>query len=95
MTFENEIYQSFKEARQNIIGGEDNFRYFNPSTGRPIKNLKDYKEVVLYSENTHMGYHGMVLLKKVPSRGVIVTREVFDQEGNMTFNDMWEVLQMR
>ncbi len=94
MTFENEIFPSFKAARQHILGEGDSFQYYNPTTGRPIKKLKDYKEVVLYSHNDHFGYKSMLLLKRVPE-GVLVSKELFDQEGYMTFNDMWEVLQMR
>ncbi len=94
MTFENEIFSSFKDARQNILGEGDGFQYYNPKTGRPIKNLKDYKEVVLYSHNDHFGYKGMLLLKKIPE-GVLVAKELFDQEGYMKFNDMWEILQMK
>ena len=94
MTFEGEIFTSFKAARQHILGDGDRFEYYNPKTGRPIKKLKDYKEVVLYSHNDHLGYKGMMLLKRVPD-GVLVAKELFDQEGYMTFNDLWEVLQMR
>ncbi len=94
MTFEGEIFPSFKAARQHILGEGDIFQYYNPTTGRPIKKLKDYKSVVLYSHNDHLGYKGMLLFKKVPD-GVVVAKELFDQSGDSTFNELWEVLQMR
>lgn len=91
MTFENETYKSFKDARQHIIGEGDSFQYYNPKTGRPIKKLLNYNSVILYSYNDRMGYKGMVLLKKTP-QGVTVVRELFDQEGYSTFNDMFEII---
>jgi len=93
MTFEGKTFCSLQEAREAMLGTADSFKYYNPKTGRPIKtkNAKNYKEIVLYSYNDHFGYKGMVLIKQV-SNGRQVTREVFDQSGESTFNDLWEVL---
>jgi hypothetical protein len=96
MTFEGEIFDSFKAAREHIIGEGDSFQYYNPKTGRPIKKIKNYNSVILYSHNDHFGYKGLLLIRKRPPghKGVIVTNELFDQEGNMSFNDMWEAMMM-
>jgi len=91
MTFENDTFESFKDARRSMLGEGDSFRYYNPETGRPIKKLKKYTEVVLYGENTHFGYKSMAQLKKIAPNEVIVRKELFDQSGDFkTFNDMWE-----
>jgi len=94
MTFENDTFESFKDARQHMLGDGDSYRYYNPKTGRPIKKLYNYPEVVLFSENDHFGYKGLVLLKKVKKGEVVARRELFDQNGDMSFNDMWESLMM-
>lgn len=91
MTFEKDTFLSFKDARQHMLGSGDDYRYYNPETGRPIKKLMNYSEVVLYSENDHLGYKGMAWLKKVARGEVIVRKELFDQNGEFkTFNEMWE-----
>lgn len=92
MTFENDTFESYKDARRAIIGTGDTYRYYNPRTGRPVKMLMNYPEIVLYSENDHLGYKGMVFLKKVRKGEVIALREIFDQNGENKFNDMWESL---
>lgn len=93
MTFEGEVFPNLYSARERILGGDDSYKYYNPKTGRPIKtsNAKNYDMVVLYSHNDRLGYKGLIMLKNVPT-GRMVTREVFDQEGYSTFNDLWEVL---
>ncbi len=94
MTFENDTFESYKDARRKIIGSEDTYRYYNPKTGRPVKILMNYPEIVLYSENNHFGYKGMIFLKKVKKGEVIALREIFDQNGDLKFNEMWEALMM-
>jgi hypothetical protein len=96
MTFENDTFETYKDARQHMLGSEDTYRYYNPKTGRPIKKLMNYTEVILYSENYRMGYKGMAWLKKVSKGQVIVRKELFDQNGDdfRTFNEMWEAFQM-
>ncbi len=93
MTFEGEVFPTLQSARVHILGAGDNYKYYNPKSGRPIKtsNAKDYNDVVLYSYNNRLGYKGMVMLKKVPT-GRMITREVFDQHGDSLFNDLWEIL---
>lgn len=94
MTFENDMFESFKDARQNILGSGDNYRYYNPKTGRPIKKLISYSDVVLYGENEHMGYKSLTWLRKVAKGEVIVRKELFDQNGDFRkFNDLWEAFQ--
>jgi hypothetical protein len=103
MTFENDIFTSFKDARQHILGSGDYYKYYNPETGRPITKLMNYKEVVLYGENEVLGYKSLTWLKKT-SRGkttnrgktfeqydVVVRKELFDQYGEFkTFNELWD-----
>lgn len=93
MTFEGEIFSSLQSLRESVLGSEDNYKYYNPKSGRPImtKNAKTYKDVVLYSYNNRLGYKGLMLIKQVPG-GRMVSREVFDQSGDSSFNDLWEVL---
>lgn len=89
MTFEGEIFPSFGAAREHMLGSGDSYQYYNPKTGRPIKQISHYTKVVLYSYNDHFGYKGMVMLEKT-TKGIVVTRELFDQSGESSFNDMWE-----
>ena len=93
MTFEGEVFPTLQSAREQIIGQGDSYKYYNPKTGRPIKtsNAKDYDVVVLYSHNDRLGYKALVMLKKVPT-GRMVAREIFDQEGSSSFNDLWEIV---
>lgn len=94
MTFENDTFESFMDARQNILGSGDNHRYYNPETGRPIKKLINYSNVVLYGENERMGYKSLTWLKKIKKGEVIVRKELFDQNGEFReFNDLWEAFQ--
>ena len=87
-----QTFTSFKDARQNMLGSGDNFRYYNPKTGRPIKKLSKYLEVVLYGENERMGYKSLTWLKKNPiTKEVFVRKELFDQNGDIkSFNELWE-----
>lgn len=91
MTFEGEVFKTYREAREHMLGSEDDFEYYNPKSGRPVKKVKDYDKLVLYSHNDRIGYKGMALLHRTPN-GVIVEKEIFDQEGYTSFNDLWDLL---
>lgn len=82
-------FKSYDEAVESIVGENDNVSFFNPTTGRPIKKYKEYSEIMVYSENTPLGYHGIVHLVKTGS-GVGIAYEIFDQNGELTFNEMLE-----
>jgi len=84
-----DIYDSYDDARDSIVGVNDDVAFFNPATGRPLKNYNKYDEVMMYSENTRLGYHGIAHLVK-KDKGVEVVYEIFDQSGELTFKEMLE-----
>jgi len=84
-----EVFESFDDARDSIVGEEDSITFFNPHTRRPLKNYNDYDTVMLYSKNTRLGYHGIALLCKT-DKGVEVAYDVFDQNGEMTLKELWD-----
>ena len=82
-------FESFDDARDNIVGKEDHVTFFNPNTRRPIKNYNDYDTVMMYSENTRLGYHGITLITKT-DKGVEVAYYVFDQNHEVTLKELWD-----
>lgn len=82
-------FLSFEDATKYMVGSDDNIAYFNPSTRRQIKNLDNYDKVMVYAENTRLGYHGLMLLIKF-DYGIKIAYNVFDQEGELTFSELWD-----
>ena len=82
-------FKSYDEAIESIVGENDDVTIFNPATGRPIKKYNKYPEIMVYSENNTLGYHGIAHLAKTGS-GVGIAYEIFDQNGELTFNEMLE-----
>ena len=82
-------FKSYDEAVESIVGENDKVSFFNPATGRPIKKYNEYSEIMVYSEDTRLGYHGITHLAKTDS-GVGIAYEIFDQNGELTFNEMLE-----
>ena len=82
------IFKSFEDATKYMVGSNDNIAYFNPSTRRQIKNIDHYDKVVVYAENTRLGYHGLMLLIKSDD-GIKIAYNVFDQEGQLTLSELW------
>ena len=87
-----EIYESYDDAREQITGEEDDVTFYNPGTGRPLKKYNNYNEVLMYSKNTRLGYHGIAHLVKT-KEGVALAYEIFDQAGELTFNEMMESIE--
>ena len=86
-----ERYESYDDAISSIVGENDNVTVYNPATGRPIKKYDKYPEIMVYSENDAMGYHGIMHLAKTDT-GIGVAYEIFDQAGELTFKEMWEAI---
>ena len=84
-------FESYDNAISNIVGESDDVTIYNPATGRPIKNYDKYPEIMIYSKNSALGYHGITHLAKT-DKGVGVAYEIFDQAGELTFKEMWEAI---
>lgn len=84
-----EVFESFDDARNNIVSKEDSVTFYNPNTRRPLKNYNNFDTLMMYYKNTRLGYHGIALLVTI-NNDVKVAYYIFDQNGEMTVKELWD-----
>lgn len=84
-----EVFNSFDEAKDSIVDEDDNAVFYNPHSRRPIKNYNNYDIVMLCFENIRLGQRGIALLTRT-DKGVNIAYILFDDEGEMTFKELWD-----
>ena len=78
---------------KNTLGSEDRYKFYNPLTGRQIKKISDKSKIVIYGCNERLGYQSMVLFEQIPNNPELtILNEVFDQQENIKFNDLWDLI---
>ena len=86
-------YKSIYDAIKDNVSEGELVTIHNAETAKEIKNLDDYKDIVIMvkGRDSSGSYKSLIWFKKTPT-GVVIVNDVYDEGGFMPDDHMWGLL---